>query len=252
MRYAANAPCTAEFVIVKLCFVDPLLHAPGTVGTCYAFGSKTAHRNDGEIDFTIAMALAEGAGFYRLLIADTVDANLRAFSGHIELVGVVAEGASVPPTPAPAAQENASEKDSSLITALVVALATVSTAMICLVLILFANGIIAVICCAQRRKDAAVNDMDDDSELSDDGVVFSQGGIEMAEMNPLATAKLATERLEREAAAKGRERRKSTLLQSDSETESERLARRTARRAKKKERLDESNKAIFRTGTVAV
>ena len=249
MRYAANTPCTAEFVSVKLCFVDPLLHAPGTVGTCYAFGSKTAHRNDGEIDFTIAMALAEGAGFYRLLIADTVDANLRAFSGHIELIGVVAEGASVPPTPAPAAQENASEKDSSLVTALVVALATVSTAMICLVLILFS---IVVFCCVQRRKDAAVNDMDDDSELSDDGVVFSQGGIEMAEMNPLATVKLATERLEREAAAKARERRKSTLLQSDSKTESERVARRTARRAKKKERLDESNKAIFRTGTVAV
>ena len=57
--------------------------------------SKTVHRNDGEIDFVIGAAIAEGAGFYRVRIADTDDANLRAFSGLIELVGVVAEGASV-------------------------------------------------------------------------------------------------------------------------------------------------------------
>jgi hypothetical protein len=135
------------------------------------------------------------------------------------------------------------------VTFLAVVLAIVSSVMGCVVIIL---SLVVVCVCVQRCKDTAENDEDDDSEQSSDSdeVVFSQGGIEMMEMNPLAVAKLATERLEREAAAEGRERRKSSLLQSDSETESERQARRAERLAKRKKRLYKSNKAIFGTSGV--
>ena len=240
MRYTANAPCTADFVSAMLCVADPLVHASGTVGACYTFGVKTAHRNDGEIDFTIGSAIAEGNGFYRVRIADTDDANLRAFSGVIELIGVVAEGASVLAA-AQVVVEDDSQDLSSLVIVLVVVLAIVSIAMSCIVVILFS---IVVCICVRRCKGTAEND-------KRDGVVFSPGGIEMAATNPLAVAKLAALRIEREAASEAREARAATMLQlhSDSDAASARQARRTERRVKKKERLKISNEAIFSTGS---
>ena len=111
VRYTANASCTADFVCAMLCVVDPQVHVSGTVGACYHFGDKAAHRNDGEIDFAISAAIAEGGGFYRVRIADKGDANLRVFSGIIEIVGVIAEGVSAPT--AATADRDALQKETS-------------------------------------------------------------------------------------------------------------------------------------------
>ena len=144
-----------------LCAVDPLVHASGTVGTCYTLGDEMVQRNVGEIYVKIGMVLAKGAGFYRVRITDMEDPNLRVFSGLIELTGVIAEGASSAPT----AKSVDARDDGSLTTptVLVVVLGIVSSVMICAVLIV----LFIVFCgCILRRKTAA----DSNEELSESSV----------------------------------------------------------------------------------
>ena len=144
-----------------LCAVDPLVHASGTVGTCYTLGDEMVQRNVGEIYVKIGMVLAKGAGFYRVRITDMEDPNLRVFSGLIELTGVIAEGASSAPT----AKSVDARDDGSLTTptVLVVVLGIVSSVMICAVLIV----LFIVFCgCILRRKTAAGSN----EELSESSV----------------------------------------------------------------------------------
>ena len=127
------------------------MHVSGTVGTCYTFGGKATHRNDGEIDFMIGAAIAEGSAFYRVLIADTDDANLRAYSGIIELTGVVAEGASSPGPAAAADTNDASQSNDDTLTIVLVIVGSVLGA--CVVISGLAATLIAIVCA--RKKKAA-------------------------------------------------------------------------------------------------
>ena len=149
VRFATNAICIVDFISAMLCFVDPQVHVAGSVGACYSFGDGATHRNDGEIDFTIGAALAGGTGFYRVRIADNDDANMHTFSDLIEIIGIVAEGASVSPTPA-AAEVSASQEDGSLI----IVLSIVGAALVAFVVVAVLVTTAVTIICTLKKKNA--------------------------------------------------------------------------------------------------